>query len=171
MCRVSWRSRERTIIGTIAVCVLTFRDEDVRWCHPRGAISQSKEWGSCKPHYSNPATNGSNGRALAATSSSEPLNVPCDDQRLERQLSEGFLREEEREAPRVSRAGKCILEEIVYPKEKNMVGINRVKVNLNCRGVKSSREYATKNILCNIDIVALQETRLVPHEASVPDTL
>ena len=50
--------------------------------------------------------------------------------------------------------------------------INTLRVGtFNCTGIKSSKEYITHNLLRNLDIIALQETWLMPHDLSIPDAL
>ena len=44
-------------------------------------------------------------------------------------------------------------------------------VSFNCAGFKSSREYICNSMLSNMDIIALQETWLMPHEIMLPDAL
>ena len=44
-------------------------------------------------------------------------------------------------------------------------------ITFNCSGIKSSREYICNFLSKNMDIIALQETWLMPHEISLPDSL
>ena len=50
--------------------------------------------------------------------------------------------------------------------------ISRLNVtSFNCCGYKSSREYIFSDIIDTFDIIALQETWLMPHEVGLPDAL
>ena len=44
-------------------------------------------------------------------------------------------------------------------------------VSFNCSGFKSSKDYICNILLGSSDIVALQETWLLPHEVALPETL
>lgn len=44
-------------------------------------------------------------------------------------------------------------------------------VSFNCAGFKSSKDYICNSFLRNTDIIALQETWLMPHEISLPGTV
>ena len=49
---------------------------------------------------------------------------------------------------------------------------NRLRfATFNCTGIKSSKEFICNSLLNSVEILALQETWLMPHDIGLPNTL